>query len=502
MRSAAPVAPPAAAPAPAPADGAAAALPDGAIGVVVPFWQRMPRLFLFPLQRPPLLRNLAVSALSCVLACVVFAQIVSGASATPAETLAGVARAFGWMLLICGGGTLYIAGFCFEVIERSSSGYLDSRAYPPQEAGANWSRPLKMFLVLVLVPVFLGILGHFGPRWLGVLLLIAWALLLPASVMVMALTDSFADAVNPARCLQTALAIGAPYLLLFVYLVLLNFGFNEVLGVVLRGAGTIVHVAPAPAAQAGGHAAAVAPEVSVSLAGLSVMVFTVVVVFNYFFILTCALIGYAMYQYSDALGIAVVGPGEVRGPVGAASSAAAHARRQRETLIGKMVAAGEIREAIELLNAELRERPSDLSLHVRLHKLLVHEGSGPMIETHAARYLELLLAAGSRRDALELWTSTRSRFPGFTMRDPVHWLALADEALAAGKPDQAAEIIRGFDKRFPADPRIAEAYVIGARVLLQGEQPAQAQRLLKYVVAHYPATPAALEAKRYLARFA
>jgi predicted Zn-dependent protease len=284
--------------------------------------------------------------------------------------------------------------------------------------------------------------------------------------------------------------------------VLLNLGFNEVLAFVLRGAGMAVHV-NAPAAAAGaGHGAEALPQVSVSLVGLGVMVFLVLVVFNYFFVLTCALIGYAMYQYSGALGIEVIGPGEVRGAGAARPSAAAHARRQREALIGRMVATGEIREAIELLNAELRERPNDLSLHVRLHKLLLHEGSRPMIETHAARYLELLLDAGNRRDALELWTATRAMFPAFTLRKAAHWTMLADEALAQDKAEQAAQIVKGFDKRFPGDPAVADAYVIGARLLIQGGQPAQAQRLLKFVVASYPDAPAAREARRYLERYA
>jgi len=486
----------------APSNHAEAAPDDAPPAAIAPFWQRMPRLFLFPLQRPPLLRILAVSAVSCVLAALVFSQVVSGTTQAPGQILAGLMRAVGWMLLVSFAGTLYIAGFSFQVIERSASGYLDSRAYPPDIEGGGWSRPIKMFLVLVLVPVVLGIVGHLGPRWLGPLLLIGWTLLLPASVMVMTLTDSFTEAVNPSRCLQVARGIGAPYLLLCVYLFLINVGFNEVLGVVLRGAGSAVHVAPVPPDATTGTAGAALPRVTLSVPTVALLVFAVGFVFNYFFVLTCALIGYVMYQYSGALGIDVVGPGETRPGRAAPASAAAHARRQREALIGKMVAAGEFREAIELINGELAERPNDLSLHVRLHKLLLHEGSAPRIETHAARYLELLLAADCRRDALELWVATRARFPAFALRDPAHWTLLANEALVAGQPEQAAEIIRGFDKRFPADPRIADAYVIGARVLLQGEQPAQAQRLLKYVVSNFAGTPAALEAKRYLERYA
>src|SRR5262249_58507074 len=57
---------------------------------------------------------------------------------------------------------------------------------------------------------------------------------------------------------------------------------------------------------------------------------------SYFFILMCSLIGYAMYQYADLLGVSVVGPGEAR-TVGRISSAE-HQRRARDALIGQMVA--------------------------------------------------------------------------------------------------------------------------------------------------------------------
>jgi hypothetical protein len=452
---------------------------------VMPFWQRMPRLFLFPLQSPPLLRNLGISALSCVLACVLFSQFV----AAPLQLL-------GCLFLLFCAESLYIAQFSFLVIERTASGYLDSRTYPSTAEAADWGRPIKMFLVLVLVPVLIGVVGHFLPPFLGRIALFAWALLLPSSVMVMTLTDSFSDAVNPLRCLNTALAIGTPYLLLCLYLVLLNVGFHEVTELVLRGASL---AAPMAAAGKGGHAG-VATPMTISLGGFGLRAFCFIVVANYFFILTCALIGYAMYQYSEALGVAVVGPGEVR-VAGGATSATAHARRQREALIGKMVAAGEVHEALELINNELRERPADLSLHVRLHKLLLHEGSRPKIETHAERYLELLLATSSTRDALALWEQTRAMFPAFAPRDPANSAVLANEALAAGKPAVAAELIRGFDRKYPGHPSVPDVYVIGARALLQGGQPAEAQHLLDHVVSLYPDTPAAAQAKRYLQRY-
>jgi len=491
------VPPPAAAPPARPAAAAAAApgTVPGTAGIadlvepaheVTPFWQRMPRLFLFPLQRPPLLRNLGASALFTLVVWLGLPEL-------------GSAPLRWWLLIFLAwvGTSLFIARFGFLVIERSAAGYLDTRGYPEQESLPNWWRPVKMFLVLVFVPVAITLLGAaLLPKGVVVVALLAFALLLPASVMVLTMTDSFLDAVNPSQCLRTATGIGPPYLLLCLFLFMLSVSSRQAISFLLGG-----HSAGAAAAGASAGAAHGAEAGLLAMRGyfsVSILVFTLVG--NYFLVLTCALIGYTMYQYSGVLGIAVVGPGEARraGPI----SAAAHERRVREAMIGKLIAAGELKEAMELISDEMRLRPADLSLHVRLHTLLLHEGSRPRIEDHAERYLELLLAAGNLKEALALYEQTQAMFPSFTPHDPARLPQLAGAAIEAHKPDLAAQLIRGFDRKYPGHPRIPDVYVIGARVMLQTEHAPQARSLLEHVTATYGDTPAAAEARRYLARFA
>lgn len=446
---------------------------------VTPFWQRMPRMFLFPMQRPPLVRNIAATILFSLVVWVGLPEMQQ----SPMR----------WMLLIglCWIGTsLFIARFGFLVIERTAAGYLDSRSYPSQESEPDWLRPLKMFLVLVFVPIFIALVGALilpGP--LVVLALLGFTLLLPASVMVLTMTDSFGEAVNPARCLQTATRIGPPYLLLCLFLFMLSISSRQAVAFLLGGA--------APAHTAGPQGAEATLAAVRGTLGISVFVFTLVG--NYFLILTCNLIGYAMYQHSDVLGIDVIGPGEAQrgGPV----SAAAHERRVREAMIGKMIAAGEFRDAMDLISDEMRTRPNDLSLHVRMHKLLIHEGSAPRIESHSDRFLELLMAKSNVKEALALYEETRARFPNFVPHDVGRLPQLAGAAIDALKPDLAAQIIRGFDKKYPGHPKVPDVYVIGARIMLQSEHAREARRLLEYVIKSYPDAPAAAEARRYLARF-
>jgi hypothetical protein len=450
----------------------------------IPFWQRMPVLFLFPLQPPPLTRNLGASLVFCIVCSIALAP--------------GGEPGLGLALLVLGawiGTSLFVARFAFLVIERTSSGYLDSRSYPMTDDPVDWRRPVKMFLVMVLVPTLLLVASAKGilPPKLVLLLLLVFTLLLPASVMVITMTDSIGDAINPLQCWNTAWKIELPYLLLCLFLLMLFIGSGQAID--------MVRPHPHPPLAADAAAGAVAPPLPMSPVSASFLMFAFTAIGNYFLILICVLIGYTMYQYSSVLGIEVVGPGDTtakRGPV----TASAHARRVREAMIGRLVAAGDFREAIELINGELRERPSDLSLHVRLHTLLVHEGSQVRIEDHALRYIELLMAANNKKEALALYEKTRASYPEFRPRDAARLPELAAVALDEHKAGIAADLIRGFDKKFPGHQNIPDVYVIGARVMLQAGREQEAQQLLQHVMNTYKDSPAAAQAKRYLQRFA
>jgi hypothetical protein len=166
-----------------------------------------------------------------------------------------------------------------------------------------------------------------------------------------------------------------------------------------------------------------------------------------------------------------------------------------------MVAAGEIREAIDMLNADLREKPSDLSLHGRLHKLLLIEGATPRIEDHAERYIELLVNTDNAREALPLVEAAFARRPEYEPRKLELVVPLARGALTAGKPKLAAQLIRGFDKRHKMHPDIPHVYLLGARLMLEGGAPrAQAMQMLEHLLGKFPQHPAAVEAKQLVER--
>jgi hypothetical protein len=233
--------------------------------------------------------------------------------------------------------------------------------------------------------------------------------------------------------------------------------------------------------------------------GTIVQLFLLSSAFWYFTYMICGMVGYAMYQFADALDISVMGPGEQ------AMRSVANARtidvkaRTRDALIGQMVSAGEIKEAIDLLSHDLSERPNDLSLHARLHRLLVAENSTPRIEHHTDSYLKLLVKSENWREAIELVEDARARRGDWMPRDVDHIAPLAQAAMRQSKPQLAGQLIKGFDKKHAVHADIPKVYLIGAQLMAEwGGKPDEAQRILQHLLKRYPTDAVATEAGRYL----
>lgn len=417
---------------------------------VRPFWKRIPKFFRFPAYLPPALRNLGLSA---VLAVAIHSE------APLVVALVGLIS------------LVVIVRYGFLVIERASQGYLRPQDYPPVLSQEHAWRPYKMFAVLVVATFVVGLLAALTKsNTVLVVSLILVALGLPASVMSMAQTDSLREAMNPVRLANIALRIGAPYLVLCLFLFLLMGGSNQAFELVAPLFGDEVWL----------------------LAGASSFVG------NYFFLIMCALIGYVMFQYHEELGVAVMGPGDSGRPVlkGRVNVAA----RNRDALIGQMVVAGEVAEAVSLVSEDLAERPNDLSLHGRLRRLLLAENDAIRLEEHTDRYLALLVKSGNLDEALTVVEEEMERRPGYQPRDAAQIPSLARRALERGAPKLAAALVRGFDKRFPGSNDLAQIYLIGARVLAEGARDDErARRMFEHVARTWPDQPAAAEAARHLA---
>jgi hypothetical protein len=432
-----------------------------------PFWKRIQKFFVLPLDRAVLVRVLGLSG------------------ALGGSLLLLYLGSFGAVLLAAAVVALLAAGtsYGFRIIERSSKGYLIPSDYSlTNQVAVGALLPYKFAaLIVAFAAAAFVLVALLGNHDLAALLI--WGLffvaLMPAATMRLVTTGSLRSALSPAELLNVIRKIGKPYAALCVFVF---FGaLSGVYGMVLLAA-----LAGARGADAGtglGHV---------------VLAFLLSAAFWYFAYVICALIGYTMYQYADRLQIAILGRGDER----LKSSTGRHAdvkARTRDVLIGQMVTQGEIKEAIDLLNDDLRQRPSDLSLHARLHKLLLAENYVPRIEDHTEKYLALLAKSQNWREALDLVEEALARRADWKPRQAETIAPLARAALQKGKPQLAATLIRGFDKKHPHHPDIPQIYFVGAQLMAEtARRPDEARRILNFLLQRYAADPVAAEARKYL----
>jgi hypothetical protein len=331
----------------------------------------------------------------------------------------------------------------------------------------------------LLAAVLIAVLG--GHEVLGILL---WGLffvvLMPAATMRLVMTGSLRGALNPAELVNVIRRIDKPYAALCAFVFFADLSRTWGMAFLASAAGI-----GAGGASGVGFLAAM-------------LVFLLSAGFWYFTYVICALVGYAMYQYADRLEISVVGPGEER----LMSSTGRHAdikSRTRDALIGQMVTQGEIKEAIDLLNDDLRQRPYDLSLHARLHKLLLAENYTPKIEDHTEKYIAMLVKSQNWREALDLVEEALARRADWAPRQAESIAPLARAALQKGRPQLAATLIRGFDKKHPHHPDVPQIYFVGAQLMAESaHKPEEARRILQHLLQRYAADPVASEARKYL----
>src|SRR5512134_3129797 len=454
----------------------ATAYDPAASGPIEPFWQRIQKFFTLPLDRAVLLR-IGGLVLASVIA---FAFVFLGV--------------FGFGLAVIGLIAVLVVGarYGFKIIERSSKGFLVPSDYPlSDEDLVSPYLPYKFVAMNFVFGLVLGLVTVLtrGSEFFTLLVWLAlFVVIMPAATMRLVITGSLRSALNPSELVALIRRIGKPYgaLAAFVFCADLcrTYGMAALAVAGGLGAGAL--------GMAGGVKAAI------GFGGVALLFF-MGVGFWYFTYVICALIGYAMYQYADTLEIAVVGPGEERVRRAARSRGGDSRTRTREALIGQMVAAGEIKDAIGLLAEDLRDRPNDLALHGRYHRLLAADGDAAQIESHADQYMTLLVKSENWREALELYEDTVARRPDWSMGEVGNIVPLAQAALRAGKPKIAGRLVRAFDRKYPNHPDIPRAYLLGAQLMADyGNKPEDAKRILQYLVKRHAGDPAAAEAERYL----
>lgn len=443
-----------------------------------PFWERIPRFFLFPLQ-PAILGRLVLAAALPAL-CFLAPGAVSG-------------------LLLFFGGSLW-AWFSVlrqgsRVLIETSHGHLSPADYDEGALDGLSFLPFGIFALFFVSGVAIGIIqGMFG-NIPAMAMNFFVSLLLPAALMVLVHSRSLLAGLNPWRAATLIGSIGKPYLLLCVFLFCLSsaqmfltwqlyaFGLKPIIADLMAGnlvpenGRTPIELVGELFAQQRGRMAS-----ALFCANLAAMFFTMI---------AFSMLGYVLYQYHRILGIPLAPPARRGNPAQAADDGPA-------AQIAELIAAGEMSRAIDIAYEEQRVQHEDVTAQERYHKLLHLAGRKDRLLPHANRLIPLLLQRQMADRAVDALRRCRELDADFRPQEAAIELALAEAAHKLRENRLALDLMRAFDKRHPRHPLIPEVYFLSARILCEEfRQDAMAEKIFTAIATRYPQHPCAEKAAEY-----
>ncbi len=405
---------------------------------IVPFWERLPAIFAYP-ANPTIAIYLAMLSLA---------------------TLLGFLPILGLLVYLLVFFVILKGGYV--VLEETAHGQLTPSQTITSKFDEGNLLPLKQFAILMAIGFANGFVASISPL-MGTLLLIAALFAIPASVITLAITNSFVQAINPTKLFAVITAIGWPYLLLYLFLILLSSGSS------------------------------LANELLLPL--MPTWLFLVLSTFigGYFIFIMFHLMGYVVYQYHEPLGLEEVK--EFEAPRPASAPAPEHPLL---TEIDILMAEGQPLEAKQRLAAHL-QRSNEPPLHERYHKLLLSLGEKSEALEHGRRYIPILLELEQPLKALELFAALSRLDPSFTIADGQQTYRIAQLATDTRRPEVALRALSSFAQRFPGHPQLPAAYLLAAKLFCEHKNDlSQAKKILLSLLGRFPQHPLEPEIRHYL----
>ncbi|WP_303759992.1 lipopolysaccharide assembly protein LapB [Alcanivorax jadensis] len=274
------------------------------------------------------------------------------------------------------------------------------------------------------------------------------ALVLPAAVMILAVSRSLRMALNPLRWLQLVVTVGVSYLLLWFAVM----------------------------------AVTAAPSILQTQSDFQLLVFLGTAFSAYTTIVASAMMGAMLNEKARQLGLA---EDEPRG-----RSLAADDYDVAEALGSAHIYAQEGRyaDALGVVNRGLKAAPLNQELNWRRLRLLrLLEKDKPWRE-HLARFLRQQFANGNEGSAVQIWLEAQQQQPGFRFEEEGSLsLSLAQALYERGRLQEARHLLVNLHQRAPGFPSLGTAYVLLARLYMeQHGDLMRAGKLLAFVEKHFP----------------
>lgn len=419
----------------------------GAANILDPFWNRLPKLFLYPLSLNPIIVGLIFAAGSSLLPGLgLISTIVLGVL---------------WMLVL---------KYSFESLKATAKGDLRPPQISAETISDDFGQVFKQLAIYFIIFFGFGWLAATTGIVIAALFMLFSIFFIPAMVILLVTTGSLLQALNPAMFIRLTFRIGWGYLLMYFFLILLG-------------------AAPAVVAQ---FVVNFLPE------GLHLFLFSFAKAF--YTIISYHLMGYVILQYHDRIGYEVEYD-DFRDPsVEAAMPAAIDPDEAILAEVTPLIQDGELDEAITLIQQRSRQEGiKGSNLSERYYNLLKMRKRTKDLIKHGVKHLEILAAANERNKALLAFAECRKIYPKFLPEAPALF-KLGDWMNETGKTKEAVSLYNLLIKSHADSPLVPKAYFRAAQIfndrLMSTDK---ARKILNLVKAKYPSHEIVPKVDSYLA---
>jgi len=408
--------------------------------MIPPFWHKIPLFFKIPLSLSSLVVMLVVLCIGYIFSWI---PIV------------------GWLMLLIVTPAIFLK-YAYLTLQNVASGELLAPDFKTLLEDSDYSIVFKQMFVFIFL--FAPMTKIFGISLiLGLIWYFLILFLMPATVMVLSVEQSFLKAINPLVLISFVMRIGFSYLGLYLLIMIISGGPTIIMQMFFG-----------------------LSELQVNNASVNIFAFIFYVVLQmYFTLVIFAIMGYVLLRFHHRLGY------DISAPIEELFGNKLKAPKVHPLLKDVEVLARENRpmDALYRLRDRLPENASDMVLRMRFHKMLFSNKKYEAMLEHAPAYIQLLLGSNDKAQAVDVYRDCLVSDKNFSLDDVENYLLLAETMLQVGQYKLIVRLLNGFHKQFPNYEKTPEVYFVLARALSDGlDNDSKALSVLNFIVTKYPDT--------------
>ncbi len=378
----------------------------GSANTVTPFWRRLKEAFKYPLNSSAMSLIVITSIMSVVAVLMPFLFVISIV-----------------MYLFAAGAMLK---YSFTCLERTAMG--EMKAPDVMEAYQGGIKLLlQLILITIVMSVFAGLAAYYVGVTLGGILGVIAVVSFPAVLIRFAQTESMFEALNPLAAIALMAAIGLPYGLLIVFMLIMMTSvgvLHEWINTILPAGAFLVQS----------------------------------IISSYYMVVMFHLMGYMLFQYQQELGYSARSDEDDEQPE----------RSDLERMTAKMdvlLKEGDYEQLVGLYYQAFKQFPNEANFFDRFFDLLYVCKKSALMADYGLTYLEFLL----RKKRFDKLTATFKQImllvPDYLPDSPAMRVQLATFLRQQGDLKLAVKMLNGMHKLYPEFADLPAAYTLLAECL-------------------------------------